>query len=449
LFGEDGFEKDYEKRPELDQYDGADIDDAEQVTSLAARRRAEEDLLKRDKQDRKERKGKRGNLPTALESSSESEQDAEEFIKRRKQRRTDFDLDAMEDAAIMDDDEEHAYALNLGADQKCPLREYLGMEAVRRAVARKFRDFLSDFVDNHTGQRVYLERINNMCALNRESLEVKFAHLAKQYAILAIYIIDAPAEMLEIFDRVARLVVLRLYPDYDRIHPQIHVRMTDLPVLDTLRGIRHTHLNGMITVRGVVTRRTSVLPEQAIIRYNCKVFFCLVWFSCCCSHNFVFQKKKKCGTVIGPVAVERGDKPPPQIECPNQSCQYKGKRGSFEVNSSMTLYRNFQKITLQESPSSVPAGRLPRTKEVILLWDLVDSCRPGEEIEVTGIYRNTFDAWLNTKNGFPVFATVIEANYVGKKEDVYATFRLTEDDERQIRELSQGDSKVQNVVICC
>lgn len=126
--------------------------------------------------------------------------------------------------------------------------------------------------------------------------------------------------------------------------------------------------------------------------------------------------------MIGPVAVERSDQPPPQIECPNNSCQYKGKRGALSINTSLTTYRNFQKITLQESPSSVPAGRLPRTKEVILLWDLVDSCRPGEEIEVTGIYRNTFDAWLNTKNGFPVFATVIEANYIGNKKGWQTVF---------------------------
>lgn len=37
-------------------------------------------------------------------------------------------------------------------------------------------------------------------------------------------------------------------------------------------------------------------------------------------------------------------------------------------------------MTLQESPGSVPAGRLPRHREVILLWDLIDSAKPGEEI---------------------------------------------------------------------
>ncbi|CAD6933160.1 unnamed protein product [Tilletia controversa] len=55
--------------------------------------------------------------------------------------------------------------------------------------------------------------------------------------------------------------------------------------------------------------------------------------------------------------------------------------------------------------------------EVILLWDLIDSAKPGEEIEVTGIYRNNFDAALNTKNGFPVFVTVIEANHVSTQAD--------------------------------
>ena len=45
-----------------------------------------------------------------------------------------------------------------------------------------------------------------------------------------------------------------------------------------------------------------------------------------------------------------------------------------------TIYQNFQKIKIQESPSKVAAGRLPRYKDVILTGDLVDSCKPGDEI---------------------------------------------------------------------
>ena len=56
----------------------------------------------------------------------------------------------------------------------------------------------------------------------------------------------------------------------------------------------------------------------------------------------------------------------------------------MQVNVTQTIYRNYQKLTLQESPGTVPAGRLPRHKEVILLHDLIDCARPGEQIEVTG-----------------------------------------------------------------
>jgi len=60
---------------------------------------------------------------------------------------------------------------------------------------------------------------------------------------------------------------------------------------------------------------------------------------------------------------------------------------------------------------------VPRHKDVILLHDLIDSVRPGEEVDISGIYSNNFDTSLNTKNGFPVFRTVIEANYIARRAD--------------------------------
>jgi DNA replication licensing factor MCM2 len=63
--------------------------------------------------------------------------------------------------------------------------------------------------------------------------------------------------------------------------------------------------------------------------------------------------------------------------------------------------------------------------------------RPGEEVEVTGIYTHNFDTSLNTKNGFPVFSTVIEANYLSKREGINAAFVLTDEDTAEIQRLSQ------------
>ena len=46
------------------------------------------------------------------------------------------------------------------------------------------------------------------------------------------------------------------------------------------------------------------------------------------------------------------------------------------------------------------------------MGDLCNICKPGDEIELTGVYSNSYDSSLNTKNGFPIFATVIVANHI-------------------------------------
>jgi DNA replicative helicase MCM subunit Mcm2 (Cdc46/Mcm family) len=56
---------------------------------------------------------------------------------------------------------------------------------------------------------------------------------------------------------------------------------------------------------------------------------------------------------------------------------------------------------------------------------------------VTGIYTNNFDLSLNTKNGFPVFATVVEANCVAKKHDLFSAYRLTDEDKAEIEKLAK------------
>jgi DNA replication licensing factor MCM2 len=64
---------------------------------------------------------------------------------------------------------------------------------------------------------------------------------------------------------------------------------------------------------------------------------------------------------------------------------------------------------------------------------------------VTGIYCNNFDSSLNHQHGFPVFATVIEANHVSKKTDTFANFRLTEEDVREILQLSKDPAITERV----
>merc|ERR1712241_1440698 len=191
----------------------------------------------------------------------------------------------------------------------------------------------------------------------------------------------------------------------------IHVRITDLPLVEELRSLRQLHLNQLIRTSGVVTSSTGVLPQLSLIKYDCD----------------------KCSYVLGPFVQSQNQETKPGV-CPE--CQ---SRGPFNINMEQTLYKNYQRITIQESPGKVPAGRLPRSKDAILLGDLCDTCRPGDEIELTGVYTNNYDGSLNTNNGFPVFATVIMANHILKKDDSNATKNLTDDDIKAIMALSKDE----------
>lgn len=302
-------------------------------------------------------------------------------------------------------------------DVKGPLADYILMEAPSKTIRNEFRRFLTSFV-NENGISVYGQRIKAMCEAESQSLEVDYAHLCLTNAIIAFFLTNAPAQILPIFDAVAMEVVLSGFRNYDKIHSEVHVRIANLPSVETLRDLRQIHLNTLIRITGIVTKRTAVHPQLRLVKYLCI----------------------KCGGSIGPFVQDF------EGEIKVQRCPCCESRGRFKLSSVDSEYRNYQRLTLQESPGSVPAGRLPRHREVILLWDLVDCARPGEEIEVTGVYVNNFDVSLNVNQGFPVFKTIIEANHITKKADQYSSFRLTEEDQRQIRALAQSDRLRERII---
>jgi DNA replication licensing factor MCM2 len=54
----------------------------------------------------------------------------------------------------------------------------------------------------------------------------------------------------------------------------------------------------------------------------------------------------------------------------------------------------------------------------------------------SGIYTNRFDASLNMKNGFPVFSTLVEANYILNSDDEKAHTFTTEAERAAFAELA-------------
>ncbi len=170
--------------------------------------------------------------------------------------------------------------------------------------------------------------------------------LSSASTILAIWIIEEPEMILELLDSVALEVAMLSFPDYDSIHSHIHVRITALPLTDELRDLRQLHLNSLVQVNGVVTRRTTVFPQLSLVRFDCL----------------------RCGFTTAPIAQNGNvDSQKPADLVKPSLCPDCNGAGPFRLNESKTLYRNYQKIVVQESPGSVPAGRIPRSRDVILV----------------------------------------------------------------------------------
>lgn len=111
-----------------------------------------------------------------------------------------------------------------------------------------------------------------------------------------------------------------------------------------------------------------------------------------------------------------------------------------------TIYRNYQKIIIQEPHSKIPGGRIPRSKPCILLDELCDRAKVGDEIDVTGVYTHSYDGSLNTEQGFPVFSTVIIANYIVVRDTKQIIQSLTDDDINTILKLSKDRKIVEKIV---
>ncbi|KAE8387254.1 MCM2/3/5 family-domain-containing protein [Aspergillus alliaceus] len=408
LFG-DNFERDYHSRKN-DRYRGNDIDDEEQEElDIATRRQLDSRMNRRDRELARRRR-----MPAAF--LQDEDDDNVDLARQPRRRRHHYDEDR-EDMDMGEDGTEELSLEEMMDIKAANVTDWVLQPQVLRSIYREFKTFLTEYTDD-SGASVYGNKIKTLGEVNSASLEVSWVHLSNTKAVLAYFVANEPTEVLKVFDQVALDVTLFHYPQYHDIHNEIHVRIIDLPTVSTLRQLRQSHLNSLVRVTGVVTRRSGVFPQLKYIMFVCG----------------------KCNITLGPFQQEASQ------EVKISYCQNCQSRGPFTVNSEKTIYRNYQKLTLQESPGSVPAGRLPRQREVILLADLIDSAKPGDEVEVTGIYRNSYDAQLNNKNGFPVFATIIEANHIIKSHDQMAGFHLTEEDEREIRALSRDPDIVDKII---
>lgn len=244
------------------------------------------------------------------------------------------------------------------ADEAAPMYVWgtnISVQDVNAAILRFLRHFREH--PSHTEGK-YMRAIHQVLELEGESLDVDahdvFDHDTDLYTKMVRY----PLEVLAIFDIVLMDMVSRINPLFEK---HIQARIFNLKSSTSMRNLNPADIEKMISLKGMIIRSSSIIPE---IREA--VFRCLV-----------------CGYYSDPIVVDRGRIGEPTI-CGKQECLAKN---SMTLVHNRCRFADKQIVRLQETPDEIPDGGTPHTVSLLMHDRLVDAGKPGDRVEVTGIYR--------------------------------------------------------------
>lgn len=384
--------QDYEPIPKLDKYEIPEVDFMPyNPLSPETRQKAERAMDLRDKQASMQQMYLKGKLAhggpifddQSISSMINNDARIESELKKSRERNYRQIIQPDEDE---DDDEPDIF--NKLDDMKGNLASWIKDPNTVSYIRKIFRRFLSSYCGNN-GTLVYERRLNDMCANNRQSMEVDYNHLTNNCPILAYWLFESPTILLPYLNQVVHDMTCKLFPNYESIHSEIFLKIRNFPLQENIRDLQVTHLNSTIKINGLVTRRYPVTCQLKKIYYICR-----------------------CGDRKGPIY---------QIETESSNlghCHNCRSKGPYFLDKQNVEYRNHQRLVVQEIPSMVPPGRVARQKSVILLGDNIDSVRPGDQVEITGSYLSRFDFNMTNRHGFPIFSTLLEANNIYALNDV-------------------------------
>ena len=171
-------------------------------------------------------------------------------------------------------------------------------------------------------------------------------------------LIDYPQEIIPIMDLVVYEEFTRIFGKDSLGGQRIQVRTFNLFALTKMRDLTPSDIGQMIAINGMITRCSGVIPDLKVAFFQCLT----------CRHT---EERM----------IDRG-----RIEEPT-SCAHCGAKNSMELIHNRCLFTDKQHIKLQEAPENIPEGETPHTVTLFAFDGLVDVGRPGDRIEVTGIFR--------------------------------------------------------------
>ena len=116
----------------------------------------------------------------------------------------------------------------------------------------------------------------------------------------------------------------------------------------------------------------------------------------------------------------------------------KDKNGNpLETEFGLSRYKDHQTVVLQEMPERAPMGQLPRSVELILDHDLVDKIKPGDRIQVVGVYRALASSISGQSSTSGLFKTVLLVNNIQVLGRESSRLEFSPEDIREIKSLGK------------
>ncbi|KAI1779634.1 MCM-domain-containing protein [Hypoxylon cercidicola] len=292
------------------------------------------------------------------------------------------------------------------------LRDEAAKERIRMA---------AEFLDpNDQHARSYLSDIILMLQKNQRRLVVNLDHVRDHNPELADGLLFDPFEYTLAFNHALKEIV--------KATKQARPDQTDPDVLYYCawagsfglnacnpRTLSSNHLNHMVSIEGIVTRCSLIRPKVVkSVHYNEK------------KDLFHFREYRDQtmtnGIITSSVYPQEDEEGNPLL-----------------TEYGFCTYRDHQTISIQEMPERAPAGQLPRGVDVILDDDLVDKVKPGDRIQLVGIFRTLGNR--NTNHNSALFKTILLANNIvllsSKASGGVATATITDTDIRNINKVAK------------
>ncbi|XP_028754886.1 DNA replication licensing factor MCM3 [Neltuma alba] len=283
-------------------------------------------------------------------------------------------------------------------------------EEVRAAHRREFADFL----DQDVGKGIYMDEIKAMINHKRRRLIVNISDL-HSFRDLGNRILRNPSEYIQSFCDAVTDAARAIDPKYLKEGEQVLVGFEG-PFVSrrvTPRELLSEFIGSMVCVEGIVTKCSLVRPK--VVK---SVHFCPT------TKKFTTREYRDITSNMG---LPTGSVYPTRDESGNLLVTEYG----------LCKYKDHQTLSMQEVPENSAPGQLPRTVDVIVEDDLVDSCKPGDRVAIVGIYKALPGKTKGSVNG--VFRTVLIANNVSLLNKEANAPIYSAEDLKNIKKIAERD----------